>query len=118
MLTRFEHFAVTEMIGAPDRPPRANGRLCFGEEWERTAFGVALALAKSGRFEWEAFRQKLIEAIHGWETSHDLADPSWNYYERWMEALERVAVESGLVTEEEIDSRMPGPAAGGPLFEP
>jgi nitrile hydratase accessory protein len=113
LLTRFEHFAVTEMIGAPDRPPRANGRLCFSEDWERTAFGVALALAKSGRFEWEDFRQNLIEVIRGWETSHDLADPSWNYYERWMDALERVAIQSGLVTEGEIDSRVQGLSGAG-----
>lgn len=32
MLTRFEQFAVTEMMGKPDTPPRANGTLCFGSE--------------------------------------------------------------------------------------
>jgi nitrile hydratase accessory protein len=97
---------MTEMIGAVDRPPRTNGRLCCGEEWERTAFGVALALAKSGRFEWATFRQNLIDAIRGWESRHDLADPSWNYYARWLEVLERAAVESGLVTTAEIDRRL------------
>ena len=106
MLTRFEHFAVTEMIADVDRPPRANGRLCFSEEWERTAFGMALALAKSGSFEWDAFRQNLIASIHGWENTHDLGDPSWNYYDRWLEALERIAVDAGLITSDEIERRL------------
>jgi hypothetical protein len=70
MLTRFEHFAVTEMMGEPDTPPRANGTLCFRNEWERTAFGVALALAKQGYFEWDDFRDELIAEIGAWETAH------------------------------------------------
>jgi nitrile hydratase accessory protein len=102
MLTRFEHFAVTEMMGGDDRPPRLNGGLCFADDWERTAFGVALALAKSGLFEWEDFRGNLIRAIGGWESRHDLADPSWNYYDRWLEALEQTVLDAGVITAEEL----------------
>ena len=107
MLTRFEHFAVTEMMGGDDRPPRLNGSLCFSEEWERTAFGVALALAKSGAFEWDAFRQNLIEAIGGWERSHSLNDPAWNYYDRWQEALEKAVIDAGLISAEELRQSLP-----------
>ena len=49
MQSRFEHFAVTSMMGASDRPPRADGALQFSREWERTAFGVALALSSAER---------------------------------------------------------------------
>ena len=63
MLTRFEHFAVTEMMGEPETPPRANGSLCFSHDWERTAFGVALALARQGHFEWDDFRDELISEV-------------------------------------------------------
>jgi nitrile hydratase accessory protein len=102
MLTRFEHFAVTSMMGAGDSPPRDNGALCFAEEWERTAFGVALALARAGYFEWEQFRQNLIAAIAKWEGSHALDDSSWSYYDCWLSALEAVVVEAGLSTDTEI----------------
>lgn len=112
MLTNYEKFAVTSMMGAPDTPPRANGGLCFSEEWERTAFGVALALAREGHFEWEDFRQQLIASIDGWEQSHALDDRSWNYYERWLAALEAAVIESGLSTREEIESRI---AQGDPF---
>jgi hypothetical protein len=56
MQTRFEHFAITSMLGQPDAPPRANGGLYFTSPWERQAFGIAVALARDGYFEWEEFR--------------------------------------------------------------
>ena len=45
MQTRFEQFAVTNMLGSRDSPPRLNGRLCFDQTWERQAFGIAIALS-------------------------------------------------------------------------
>lgn len=104
MQTRFEHFAVTEMMGNPDTPPRANGSLCFGHEWERTAFGVALALAKQGHFEWDDFREELIAEIKGWEDAHPDDRSSWDYYERFLVALENAVVKSGLVQADEIET--------------
>ena len=112
MQTRYEHFAVASMMGASDRPPRANGGLCFAAEWERAAFGIALALARDGHFEWEDFRQRLIVAIGDWEDGHAPADPSWSYYERWLAALEAVLVEAGLATPEELAALMPAGSAG------
>jgi nitrile hydratase accessory protein len=88
--TSFEHFAVASMMGQPDTPPRANGSLCFHQPWERQAFGLAVALARDGHFEWEDFRQALIAEITAWESSHSRDDPSWDYYECWLNALERV----------------------------
>ena len=104
MQTRFEQFAVTSMLGSEDSPPRLDGKLCFGQAWERQAFGVALALSKSGHFDWEDFRQKLISAISEWEASHALDDPSWSYYERWLTALEQLLVQEQIVTEEDLST--------------
>src|SRR6266404_2624338 len=90
MQSQFEHFAVTSMMGSPDRPPRADGALKFSPPWERIAVGVALALSRDGHFEWEDFRQHLIAAIGDWEARHEIDDPSWNYYDQWLDALEAV----------------------------
>ena len=107
MQTNFEQFSVTSMLGQGDSPPRLEGKLCFGKAWERQAFGVALALSKSGHFDWEEFRQQLIAVIAEWEQAHALDDTSWNYYERWLTALERVIVEKQLIRPEEIAALMP-----------
>ena len=78
MFTKFEHFAATSLMGSPEEvPPRKDGHLHFGRDWEKMAFGVAIALSKQGHYEWEAFRQMLIAAIGEWEASHSLNDPEW-----------------------------------------
>jgi nitrile hydratase accessory protein len=97
VLTKFEHFAATSMLGSCEAPPRSNGELAFASAWERRAFGLAVALSKAGYFEWEDFRQALIDEIQRWESAHALDDASWQYYERWLAALERVLATSGLV---------------------
>ena len=108
MQTNFERFAVTSMMGQQDSPPRLDGKLRFDEDWQRQAFGVALALSRSGYFDWEDFRQQLIVAIGEWESTHDLGDNSWNYYERWLTALERVLVDKQLVAAGELAALIPG----------
>jgi nitrile hydratase accessory protein len=105
MQTSFEHFAATSMLGCKDAPPRNNGALAFSSEWERRAFGLALALSKDGHYEWEDFRQALIAHIARWEATHEIDDPSWQYYQRWLSALESVLDQSGLVPPEMLDAR-------------
>jgi nitrile hydratase accessory protein len=102
MQTVFEQFAVTSMLGHEDSPPRLEGKLCFSQAWEQQAFGIALALSKSGYFDWEDFRQQLIVAIAEWESTHPLDDDSWDYYECWLTALELVVAASGLTAPEEL----------------
>lgn len=105
MQLRFEHFAATSLLGSEESPPRNNGELKFDRDWEGLAFGIALALAKKGHYEWEDFRQELIASIDEWESSHSLEDESWDYYQRWLIALERLAIESELIDATELERR-------------
>jgi nitrile hydratase accessory protein len=105
MYTKFEHYAATTMLGSKDAPPRQNGQILFTHEWEGRAFGLALALSKQGKFEWEDFRQQLIASISQWEEEHAIDDPSWDYYQRWLIALERILIENDLVTKQEIEKQ-------------
>lgn len=105
MHIKFEQFATASMLGAPDSPPRSNGELLFREPWEGRAFGIAIALSKKGHYEWENFRQKLITSIGEWEAAHCKDDPNWDYYQRWLLALERLVVESNLLDGEALATR-------------
>jgi nitrile hydratase accessory protein len=105
MQTRFEHFAAASMLGSEQSPPRCNGKLHFDRDWEGRAFGIALALSKQGHYEWEQFRQGLITSIAEWEASHARDDPSWDYYQRLLLALERLLAENGMLNETEIETR-------------
>ena len=107
MFTKFEHFAATSLMGSSEEaPPRQDGHLQFDRDWEKMAFGVAIALSKQGYYEWEDFRQTLIETIHEWETTHNLDDPEWDYYQCWLSALEKIVVASGVIKAGELEQQL------------
>jgi len=79
-------------------PPRKNGELVFDAPWEGRSFGLALAAHEQGLFEWDEFRQCLISTI--------AAQPTGDYYEQWLQALEGLLVEKGVLTSEELSERV------------
>ena len=87
--------------------PRKNGELVFNEPWEGRAFGLAAALTKGGGYDWVEFRDKLVEVTAS-DESHGVPT---GYYQRWLRALERLALEHGLVTSAELDARAEALAA-------
>lgn len=106
MFTRFEEYAATQMLGHPDSPPRKEGKLFFNEAWQRTVFGMALALSKQGHFEWEDFRQNLIANIEAWE--HEAGDGTsrWDYYERYTTALIATLEHCGILKSGELKQQI------------
>ena len=108
MQTKLEHFAATSIMGAPDSPPRDNGILQFERYRESRAFGMALALSRHGHCGWEDFRVNLIGSSAEWEAEHAQDDPSRDYYQRWLQALERLLTEHALVDSAALESRTEG----------
>jgi nitrile hydratase accessory protein len=106
MFVRFEEYAATQMLGQPDSPPRREGKLFFSEEWQRTVFGMALALSKEGHFEWEDFRQNLIKAIAAWEKDACNGESTWDYYTRYTMALIEVLEQYGILEPGELERQM------------
>ncbi len=78
--------------------PRRNGELVFDAPWEGRSFGLALALHQQGLFDWEEFRHRLITNI--------AAQPTRDYYEQWLCALESLLVEKGILSQEEMAARV------------
>ena len=70
----------------------------FDHEWQRRAFGLALALSEFGHYPWSEFQQSLIEAIGDWEATPDQARGDWQYYDHWVAALEKVIADNRLLT--------------------
>ena len=91
---------ITSMEGALALP-RSNGELVFAAPWEGRAFGIAVALNEGGAYEWGAFQQRLAEEI----ASAPPDDEGSEYYERWLASLERLLLDYGMVTDEELDAR-------------
>ena len=66
------------------------------EDWERLADAVNYVLNAKGHKTTDEMR-RAIESLEGYR--------EMGYYERWAAAAELLAVEKGLLTEEEVDER-------------
>jgi nitrile hydratase accessory protein len=97
---------VNELKSGVAAVPLRCDRLVFDHPWHSRAFGLVIGLVKKNAYEFEDFRQSLISTIGNWEGSHQVDDPTWEYYEQWLSAFERLVVSRGLVTTSEIDKRM------------
>ena len=86
--------AVTAMSGAAAMP-RRNGELVFDAPWQGRAFGLAMGLVRALGLEWSAFQRRLIDAI--------AAQPEAPYYDSWMAALEKLAIDHEVVSAAELD---------------
>ena len=119
------------MKPAPDRKisnmagdtalPRKSGELVFHDAWERRAFALAVALCEQGQYQWDEFRDHLIAEIGvADKTQTDKPDtPVTGYYEHWLASLEKVLIEKGLCTPDQIqadeaeETSPPTPPSGG-----
>jgi nitrile hydratase accessory protein len=91
---------VAEMEGS-EAPPRKNGELVFDHLWEGRTFGMAVTLSDQGLYPWRDFRASLIDVISACDASGDTTTP---YYERFLAALENLAVERGLIEREALNA--------------
>lgn len=87
----------------PVRPERDEP--WFHDEWERRAFAITLAMGATGAWNIDmarAARESLPPATY----------LSSSYYQIWFEALKKLLIDKGLVTDEEIrDGKAKTPAA-------
>lgn len=111
-MTRPEHSQYVEDLGDDLAVPRRNGELVFEAPWEGRVFGMAVTLSDQQVYEWDAFRKRLVSEINAAE-EHD--DGS-SYYERWLASFERLLLETGVVTAEELDARTAEQVTG--LWDP
>ncbi|MEA3214055.1 MAG: nitrile hydratase subunit beta [Acidimicrobiia bacterium] len=89
----------------------------FRADWERTVFGLHLALMRNGRWNLEGFR-KMIESQAPVEYLRN------SYYENWLAGVERLLVAHQMVTPEELpggrpndEPRVPSPSEQAPVYE-
>ena len=69
----------------------------FSAPWEAHAFALAVKLHEKGLYSWSEWSQYLSRVIH----DHD-SHSSHTYYEHWLQALENLLVDKGVVDAKEI----------------
>jgi len=96
--------AVDDALDGALAPPMANGEVVFEEPWQGRAFGMARTLADAGVYTWDEFRAHLIAVIAAWERTAPAGTP-YAYYDHFLEALERVLAEKGVLDGSVLTSR-------------
>lgn len=84
--------------------PRDEGGPVFREPWEAHAFALAVRLSEAGCFSWSEWAATLSRAIRAAQ-EHGDPDLGHNYYHHWLNALERLCAEKGLVNEAAMHRR-------------
>ena len=100
-MSRRDSMQHVEDLGDDLAVPRRNGELEFQAPWEGRVFGMAVAMSDQQQFDWNAFRDRLVDEI---AAADEYGDDS-GYYERWLASFERLLIETNVVTPEELDAR-------------
>jgi len=78
--------------------PRDEEGPVFAEPWQAKAFTMVVALQEKGHLSWPEWTAALATEI--------AAAPGDPYYERWLAALEKIAVVKGLIGSDALVSRL------------
>ena len=82
-------------------PPMANGDVIFDEPWQSRIFGMARALCEQGQFEWDEFRDCLINRIGQWQ---DQGEP-YRYFDHFLAALTDLVADKGICSFDELNHK-------------
>jgi nitrile hydratase accessory protein len=74
----------------------ANGELLFESPWQSRVFGMARVMCEHDYFEWDDFRECLIQQISGWDQAHRIDEP-YVYYDHFLAALSDLLERKGLM---------------------
>lgn len=77
----------------------------FEAPWQARAFGVAVALCEREDFDLTTFQVRFAERIDDLDGASMQEDVEATYYEQWLECLEDVLLEAGVVEEAELRDR-------------
>ena len=79
----------------------------FHHAWERRTLALARAMMAAGHFNLDEFRH----GIERMDPAHYLRS---SYYEHWLDGVERLLLEKGTITREELEGRVPAGKGGAP----
>lgn len=70
----------------------------FHEDWERRMLALSRAMMAGGHYKLDEFRH----GIERMDPAHYLRS---SYYEHWLDGVERLLLEKGVITREELEAR-------------
>jgi len=85
--------------------PRDQDGPVFNEPWEAQTFALAVRLSEAGCFTWAEWATVLSQEIKAAQARGD-PDLGQTYYQHWLNALERLCIDKGLMGREDMRQRL------------
>ncbi len=82
-------------------PPESAARGAFAQPWQAHAFALTLVLHARGLFSWSDWAAMLGAEIRQARAA-GRPDDGTDYYTHWINALERMLIDKGLATSQQI----------------
>jgi len=84
--------------------PRDQDGPVFNQPWEAKAFALAVRLSEAGCFTWPEWVKIFSQEI---KAAQERGDPDLGdtYYQHWLNALERICVDKGLIGSADMQRR-------------
>ena len=100
MTARVQRASVSRRIA--DVIPRKSGEPIFRRAWEKRIFAIGVTLCERGLVNFDDLRWRVAAAINTWEMANAGSGAEFDYFGCWLGAFERLLLERGLVSKEEL----------------
>jgi nitrile hydratase accessory protein len=77
----------------------------FSEPWEAKAFAIVITLARAGHFSWPEWVECLAKEVAVATAIEAKGGVSKTYYEQWLDAVERILVDKGVTSKDQLAGR-------------
>jgi nitrile hydratase accessory protein len=100
------HTALADVLAdTPIDPDDGGEGPTFDAPWQARAFGVAVALCEREEFDLSTFQARFAQRIDELDAESMQEDVEKTYYEQWLDCLEDVLLEAGVVDDAELAAR-------------
>jgi len=84
---------------------RLDADVTFAEPWEAKAFAIVVKLAEAGHFTWREWVECFAKEVAAATAVEAEGGVPKMYYEQWLDAAERIMIEKGVTSKEQLAAR-------------
>jgi nitrile hydratase accessory protein len=86
----------------------------FNEPWEARAFALVVAMSQAGHFTWPQWVESLAHEIAQAQATEAAGGKPTSYYEQWQAAAEKLMIDKGMTSVDQLRARRFAIAVSGP----
>jgi nitrile hydratase accessory protein len=94
---------------------RLDADVAFAEPWEAKVFAIVVKLSEAGHFTWREWVDCFAKEVAAASAVEAEGGAPRTYYEQWLDAAERIMIEKGVTSKEQLAARRFGIGVTGPV---